>query len=165
MAFFFGEKSRKELIGVHPSLVEICNLAIVLSPQDFGVHDGVRTAQEQRVLFERKASTKDGYKRKSKHQKQADGFGHAVDLVPFLPRLGYRWEWNLIFPIAAVVGRVAQEKGVNLVWGGVWDMPMNEYGKNWTAQEMENAVEGYVSRRRAAGRTAFIDGPHYELKS
>ena len=28
---------------------------------------------------------------------------------------------------------------------------------------MERAVSAYTARRRAAGRRAFIDGPHFEL--
>lgn len=160
MTFKLGTASQAQLVGVSPRLINIVNKGIARSGQDFGVHDGLRTSKEQKLLFDRGASKKDGTRNKSMHQKQADGYGHAVDLVPYLPRLGYRWEWNLIYPIAAIIGRVAQEEGVALRWGGVWDMPMSAYGKAWTADEMRVAVHEYTKRHPGPD---FIDGPHYEL--
>lgn len=158
MPYVLGASSRAQLAGVHPRLVAVVERAIVLTAQDFGVHDGVRTEAEQRELVARGASrTMD-----SNHRVQADGYGHAVDLVPYIAgRL--RWEWPAIYHIAAAVRAAAVEQGTALTWGGVWDADLRTLPA--TEDGLRRAVEGYVARRKAAGRSAFIDGPHYELRA
>jgi peptidoglycan L-alanyl-D-glutamate endopeptidase CwlK len=156
MTHALGAKSLAELEGVHPRLVAMVKRAIELSDQDFSVHDGLRTEVEQREYVRRGVSKT----MNSKHMKQADGFGHAVDLVPFINGQ-LRWEWRPIFVIAAAVCRAANEQGLTLIWGGVWDRKMTELVP--TPEGMEKAVNAYVARRRGMGKTAFIDGPHFEL--
>lgn len=154
--FALGARSRRELDGVHPRLVRVVELAIGRSRQDFTVHDGLRTQDEQRALVRRGASqTMD-----SKHRIQPDGYGHAVDLVPWIAGRA-RWEWPPIFDIAVAVQAAAIEEGVDLRWGGVWDRALNDLPRGAVA--LENEVGDYVERRRAMGKKAFIDGPHYEL--
>lgn len=156
MAYSLGAASRRELAGVHPRLVEVVERAITYTAQDFTVHDGLRREAEQRQLVARGASKTMA----SKHMKQADGFGHAVDLVPWINGKP-RWEWKPIFQIAVAVKRAATELGVRLTWGGVWDRALAELPDD--AAGMEKAVNSYVTRRRGMGKTAFIDGPHFEL--
>lgn len=84
MTFVLGSKSRRELQGVHPDLVRVVELAIQRTEQDFTVFDGIRTASDQRALYNRGASQRDGYSRKSMHQVQESGYGEAVDLVPWI---------------------------------------------------------------------------------
>jgi peptidoglycan LD-endopeptidase CwlK len=153
MAFVLGERSKAELIGVAPGLVALVELAIQITPQDFSVHDGLRTIEQQREYVARGASrTMD-----SKHLKQDDGFGHAVDLVPYINgRL--RWEWPLIYPICRTVRAVALQHNLVIRWGGVWDRKLNEL-----VDDPVQEVAAYVERRRALGQGAFLDGPHYEL--
>ena len=156
MPYAFGAGSKVELMGVHPDLVVVAQLAISLSSQDFSVHDGLRTMVEQQKLVAKGASkTLD-----SKHLKQADGFGHAVDLVPYINGK-LRWEWGPIYHIAEAVSKAAAEVGVKLVWGGVWDRSFNSLAGNHAM--LEDEVQAYVKRRIAAGKKAFIDGPHYQL--
>lgn len=155
--FRFGSKSLAELRGVHPRLVECVHRALQLSPVDFGVHDGLRTIEEQRAYVARGVSKT----MNSMHLPQADGFSHAVDLVPYINGK-LRWEWPPIFDIAAAMARAAREQGLPLRWGGVWDRAFpNEVGVGHL--DMKAAVDGYVARRRSQGRSAFIDGPHFEL--
>lgn len=156
MAFQLGPRSRAELAGVHPRLVAVVERAIARSAQDFTVHDGLRTEAEQREYVRRGVSKT----MNSMHRKQADGFGHAVDLVPFINGQ-LRWEWRPIFHIAAAVHSAASEMGVPLVWGGVWDRPFGAL--SGTATGIEAALNAYVGRRRALGKTAFIDGPHFQM--
>jgi peptidoglycan L-alanyl-D-glutamate endopeptidase CwlK len=156
MAYVLGSRSLAELEGVHPRLVSVTRRAIVLTEQDFGVHDGLRTLAEQREYVARGVSQT----MNSKHMKQADGYGHAVDLVPYVNGK-LRWEWEPIYVIAAAVNQAARELNVSLRWGGVWDVSFNTIQP--TPEAMEAAVDAYVGRRRAAGRSAMIDGPHYEL--
>lgn len=156
MAYSLGERSLAELEGVHPSLVSVVKRAITLTKQDFSVHDGLRTIAEQREYVRRGVSKT----MNSMHMKQPDGFGHAFDLVPYINGQ-LRWEWKPIFVIAAAVHQAARELGVALTWGGVWDRAFLELGES--AADMEKAVNSYVARRRALGKTAFIDGPHWQL--
>ena len=96
------------------------------------------------------------------HIKQAvDGFGHAMDLVPYINGK-LRWEWPPIYVIAEAVHQAATELGVNLVWGGVWDRTFNSLPAK--RDGIEDAVNDYVQRRHAAGhKKVFIDGPHFQL--
>ena len=149
-----GRRSRDELKGVHPDIVGVVEESIMLMPQgyDFGVHDGIRTLAEQREYLRRGVSRT----MNSKHLPQADGYGHAVDLVPYI--MGrFRWEWEPIYVIAAVVRSVAESRNVRIRWGGFWDELTG------TTEDPKVLVRQYVDQCRKEGRKAFIDGPHYEL--
>lgn len=156
MAYSLGARSLAELDGVHPKLVSVVKRTIQLTEQDFSVHDGLRTIAEQREYVRRGVSKT----MNSMHMKQPDGFGHAFDLVPWINGQ-LRWEWKPIFTIAAAVRFAAEELSVPLTWGGVWDRAFLDLGSSPAA--MEQAVNSYVSRRRALGKTAFTDGPHWQL--
>jgi len=150
--FILGVKSLKELEGVHPKLVAVVQRAIVLTQQDFTVFDGLRTLEEQKEMVRTGASTT----MNSKHLRQADGYGHAVDLVPWINGKP-RWEWLPIYTIAESVRLAAKELGVALRWGGAWCRFDN------TTEMPVELVENYVLERKKLGFRAFIDGPHYEL--
>ena len=152
MPYVLGRRSKAELQDVHPDLVRVVERAILITSQDFSVHDGIRTEAEQRVLVQRGASRT----MNSKHLPQEDGWGHAVDLVPYLNGK-LRWEWRLIYPIAEAMRAAAEELGVRLRWGGHWGELTG------MDDEPEALVRAYVDARRAKGKSAFIDGPHYEL--
>lgn len=146
--FKFGEKSLNELKGVHPELVAVVNRALELTVQDFSVHDGLRTLEEQKEMVASGASkTMD-----SRHLT-----GHAVDLVPYINGK-LRWEWVPIYRIADAVRIAANELGTPIRWGGAWDITFTE-----NLDSPEDLVIDYVTRRRKAGKEAFIDGPHFEL--
>jgi len=157
MTFALGAKSMRELAGVEPRMVRVVQRAIVLSTQDFTVFDGLRTTQDQQRMVASGASeTMD-----SKHLPQPDGYGHAVDLVPWINGKP-RWEWGPIFHIASAMHTAAREMGLPLRWGGVWDRPF--LALDGTPQGLAAAVEAYVARRRKLGKKrVFIDGPHYEI--
>lgn len=156
MAYAFGAKSLAELEGVHNNLVAVAKRAIEISKQDFSVHDGLRTIEEQREYVRRGVSKT----MNSMHMKQPDGFGHAMDLVPYVNGK-LRWEWPPIYVIAVAVRQAAIELGVPLIWGAVWDRPFNDLPD--TAEGMKRAVDAYVARRRKMGKAAFIDGPHWQM--
>lgn len=163
MPFALGAGSNRELQGVHPRLVDVARRAIVLTPVDFTVLDGLRTKDEQKKLVASGASqTMD-----SKHLAQKDGFSHAVDLVPFINGKP-RWEWPPIYKIAAAVASaLAQHNADDLTrpplklrWGGCW-RNLDEILRS--PEAMEKAVMEYGAARRKAGKKAFTDGPHYEI--
>lgn len=148
MSFQLGEKSLKELQGVHADLVSVVKRAIELTVQEFAVHDGIRTLEEQKKLVESGASrTLD-----SRHIT-----GHAVDLVPVINGK-LRWEWEPIYRIADAVRQAAKELGITLRWGGAWDIDFTT-----SEDHPEEVVADYAARRKKAGKKAFLDGPHYEL--
>jgi peptidoglycan LD-endopeptidase CwlK len=146
--FQLGSKSLKELKGVHPDLVAVVKRAIELTVQDFSVHDGNRTLEEQKKYLASGASqTLD-----SRHLN-----GHAVDLVPFINGM-MRWEWEPIYKIAEAVRVAARELSIPLRWGGAWDVSFTE-----SEDSPEDLVADYAARRKKAGKKVFIDGPHFEL--
>ncbi|MBH0238568.1 M15 family metallopeptidase [Methylobrevis albus] len=153
MGFSLGKSSIKELAGVHPDLVRVVERAIQITTQDFGVHDGVRTVKEQTALVKAGASKT----MKSKHLLQDDGYGHAVDLVPFINGK-LRWEWPAIYPIAEAVRTASIEVGVSLVWGAVWDRELDTLSE--TALGLSADVNAYQVRHPGKD---FLDGPHYQL--
>jgi peptidoglycan L-alanyl-D-glutamate endopeptidase CwlK len=156
MAYSLGAKSRAELEGVHPDLVRVVERAIQITAQDFSVHDGLRTEAEQRHYVRTGVSQT----MNSKHRLQADGHGHAVDLVPFINGK-LRWEWPPIYVIAAAMWKASRELAVPVRWGGAW-MDLRDIATG-TPAAMKAAVDAYGARQRAKGRKAFTDGPHFEL--
>jgi len=147
-SFKFGQKSLNELNGVHSELVAVVNRALELTVQDFAVHDGIRSFEEQKnYVASGVAQTMD-----SRHLT-----GHAVDLVPYINGK-LRWEWEPIYKIADAVRIAANELGTPIRWGGAWDVSFTE-----TSDSPEDLVIDYVARRKKAGKKAFIDGPHFEL--
>lgn len=154
-----GTKSLSELNQVHPDMVEVVKYAITITEQDFTVYDGIRTAAEQNALYKRGASQRDGYNRKSEHQIQETGYGHAVDLVPYVPGRGPVWDWDMIYPICDAMVIAAKKFDCAIRWGGCWG---HESIHTMTGSP-ENWVQDYVRRKQKAGKRAFNDGPHYEL--
>jgi peptidoglycan L-alanyl-D-glutamate endopeptidase CwlK len=150
MPYTLSLRSKTELVGVHPDLVRVVEKAIQITTQDFGVHDGLRTMREQEEYIAKGASRT----RNSKHLKQPDGFGHAVDLVPYINGK-LRWEWGAIWPIARAVRMASAEQGVSLIWGGVWDRRLGDLDL-----VLQDAVEEYCKRHPGPD---FLDGPHYQL--
>lgn len=158
MTFSLGSLSRKNLIGVHPDLVKVTEGAITVSPIDWRVQEGLRTMLRQKRLVEVGASTT----LDSQHLVQKDGYGHAVDLVPWIDFDGdgdqeLRWDWPLGYKIAGAMQKSALGLSVAIRWGGCWDHELTALG------DPEDACMAYVQRRRSLGRRAFIDAPHFEL--
>lgn len=156
MTFALGQASRTELVGVHPRLIAFVERALKLSTVDFAVHDGLRTEAEQRRYVQAGVSQT----MESLHRTQADGYGHAVDLVPFINGKK-RWEWPPIYQIAAAASQAATELGLGIRWGGCWQQIRGL--AHYAPADMEAMVEAYGARKRAAGKKAFTDGPHFEL--
>lgn len=155
--FKLGRRSRSELKGVDKRLVACVETAIQLTSQDFTVFDGLRSREEQQLLYFRGASQRDGYKRLSEHQK-----GRAVDLVPWIAGKP-RWEWDAIYPIAFAMYRAARQQGLSLRWGGCWHIPDIIQRDITCPDGMKRLMDEYGRLRRSQKRKAFFDGPHYEL--
>lgn len=152
--FRFGSKSKAELVGVLPIMVDVADLALRLSTQDFMIFDGLRTPEEQKRLVAKGMSKT----LNSKHLKQKDGYSHAFDAVPVVGSIP-KWDWKVIYPVAYAVDRAATSLGVadKIRWGGAWDRTLADFGGDANAYERE--VRLYVDRHPGKD---FIDGPHFE---
>lgn len=110
MTFVLGPKSRERLVGVHPDLVAVVQRAIMLTPVDFTVLEGLRTKERQKVLFAQGAT---------KTMNSRHLTGHAVDLAPVING-AVSWDWPLYHKLAPAVKKAAQELDVPITWGGDW---------------------------------------------
>ena len=91
-------------------MVAVVNKAIDITTVDFGVTEGLRTVERQRILVNQGASTT----MNSRHIT-----GHAVDLVAYIGA-EVRWDWPLYHKIAAAMKKAAKDLDVAIEWGGDW---------------------------------------------
>lgn len=136
----FGKQSLANLKGVHPDLVGVATRALAYGVMDFSVGEGLRELSRQKVLLESGFSTT----MESKHLKQADGYGHALDLHPYPINMKKvnQGSWPEIIRYGVLAGlmrRAAQEEGVVIRWGCDWDSD---------GQTLDHT---------------FFDAPHFEL--
>lgn len=112
MSFSLGQRSKKNLEGVHPDLVKVVERAISITKQDFTVIEGLRTLERQKQLV------KDGF---SKTLNSRHLTGHAVDIIPFpIPRDWRKYTDNQWLEISKAMKKSADDLGVELDWGGDW---------------------------------------------
>lgn len=145
--FVLSSTSIARLNGVDDRLVRVVKRALELSTQDFAVLEGLRTKEHQRELVRKGASQT----MNSNHIT-----GRAVDLVPIVDGK-VSWDWRYYYPIAEAMRKAAKELGIQVKWGGSWEV------LNTTDAPTTKLVENYVATRRKQGRKAFTDGPHFEL--
>ena len=110
MAFKLSQRSRKRLEGVHSDLVAVVELAIIMTPVDFTVIEGLRTPERQRQLYKAGAT-------KTLNSRHLTG--HAVDLAPLVSGQ-VRWDWPLFHKLADAMLDTAEAMKIHLVWGGTW---------------------------------------------
>lgn len=74
----FGAKSKANLAGVQPNLVRVAEVAITICEFDGTVIDGggLRTKEQAAANEARGVGILN-----SRHRKQSDGYGHAIDLI------------------------------------------------------------------------------------
>ena len=115
MPYKLSNRSLERLNGVHPEMVAVVKLAITISAADFMVVEGLRALETQkRYVAEGKSQTL-----KSKHLRQPDGFGHAVDLCGYAGGKAL-WDWPTLRKINDAMQEAAKKLGVKLTWGGNW---------------------------------------------
>lgn len=122
---YFGERSLKALEGVHPKLVQVVRRALELSEVDFTVIEGLRTEARQKALYAQ-GRTKPGkivtWTMNSKHRRQADGWGHAVDLAHIV---GGDVIWSDCNTIAKAMVAASKELSIPIKCGNDWDRDGN----------------------------------------
>ena len=133
--FKFSKNSLKKLERLHPNLQNFFMELIKISPYDFSITQGIRTAEEQNKLYQQgrtmpgKIVTNcDGYKLKSNHQTKSDGLGHAGDIAVLINNK-ITWK-EKYYKEVAMSARILMQK-YNIEWGGDWknfkDLPHFEY--------------------------------------
>lgn len=165
--FKLGSRTLENMKHLHPKLMRVNYRAIQLTTQDFGCPDKcVRTAEEQNALYQQGRKTPgkivthaDGYKVKSNHQIDVNGYGYAEDLVPYVDG-SYKWDntYKLHIPIAVAMAQAAREMSAQVQWGGNWYETINSY--LFDEDDAWAAIERY---KKAHPGPDFIDVPHFQL--
>jgi len=123
-----SKKSQIKLLGTHPQLNVFVFLLMQkmnerkkqnLNYTDFGVFEGLRTLERQKYLIKNKKS-------KTLHSLHLQGL--AVDIVVYIPKVGFTWddrkysnEWEILLKVAEQVieeNQLQIDSGYRL-WG--WD--------------------------------------------
>lgn len=129
--YYLGQKSIKNLGGVHPDLQAIVRLAITITEVDFSVFEGVRTHERQRILV----ATGSSWTMDSKHipskSTELGPTAHAVDLVPYIDG---KLVWESVEDcrtVARAMHHAAETLGLDASCGG------EMWGKDWFHWEVE----------------------------
>ena len=106
----FGTRSKNNMKGVNPDLIGIAYRALMLSPHDFGIIEGVRTLERQKQLFQDGAS---------KTMNSRHLTGGAIDFAVYK---GGKlvWDFPLYQEVSESFKRAAAEMGLKITWGGDW---------------------------------------------
>lgn len=108
--FSFGNTSQSRLTGVHPDLVKVMEEAIKSSPLDFSITQGLRTLEQQKVLFE---------SGKSKTMRSRHLTGHAVDIAVIVDG-AITWELPKYRIVTDHIKTVAKKLGITIECGIDW---------------------------------------------
>lgn len=121
--YVWGDRSLKNMEGIHPDLRKVMDRALEISETDMTVIEGLRTVERQKELVRK------GF---SKTMNSRHITGHAVDVVPYpiAHRLSYPQEkWD---QVANAILTAAKELGVDLIWGyGSWGWDHPHYQLTW----------------------------------
>lgn len=119
-----SKRSYTRLNGIDAILIAILTEAIKESPYDFGIprYGGLRTSEDQYILYKKGRSRCDGFKKLSYHQS-----GKAFDIYAYVDGKA-SWDKDQLRAIARHLKTVAKEQfNIELTWGGDWtsfvDMP------------------------------------------
>jgi peptidoglycan L-alanyl-D-glutamate endopeptidase CwlK len=117
------QRSLDNMKGLHPDLIRVLNRALQTAPTMLVVTEGLRTLERQRELL-RIGATKT---LKSRHLKQADGYGHAFDFYALVDinkdgKVSFEEMANvrLMLGIADAIKKAAAEEKVSVTYGGDW---------------------------------------------
>ena len=123
--FTFGDKSKQKLASCHKDLILIMELAISISPIDFGISEGQRTTERQQKLFREGKSRIDGISKMGMHNYTPS---MACDIFAYIPQQkNLAYDYATLTFLAGLItscANILHEKGAinNVVrWGGNWD--------------------------------------------
>lgn len=111
-----SNNSKENRKNVDPRLIVISDLAIQISSVDFGHPklSGLRSAEEQNLLYEEGKSNCDGYSKLSSHQS-----GSALDFYAYVDGKA-SWKEPHLAMVAAAFLQAGATLGYKIEWGGFW---------------------------------------------
>jgi peptidoglycan LD-endopeptidase CwlK len=146
----FGGKSVAEMKGVHPEIIVSAHVALRLCKVDFCFFDGLRSREEQALNLATGASRSE----ESKHLT-----GDAADLVPWVDG-ALVWRKAECIEVARSMRDAIRFLGVSLIWGAVWDKPL-ELLCDDLQLEIDLYRERYEVKHRGRKKPLF-DPAHFE---
>ena len=157
-----SETSLKMLKGVHPNLVNFLTELIKISPWNFKITAGVRTAEEQNRLYQQGRTTKgikvtraDGYKQKSNHQIKYDGLGYAVDIGVLVT--------EKVIEKVKENGKEIEKEVEKIVYKGSWK-DFHYYQDIYNVAKEKGLLEKFNIEWGGNCWQSFKDGPHWQIK-
>jgi len=111
-----SKRSKDRLLGVDERLIKVIDLALTITNIDFGIpgDGGLRTAERQKELFDKKLSKCDGYIKESYHQT-----GKAFDVYAYVDGKA-SWDRCHLTQVAAAILQAAGMIGYVVKWGGLF---------------------------------------------
>ena len=108
--FKLSKKSLAKLDKVNPDLQKLVRNAIGLSTIDFGISEGMRTKERQKILYD----TGKSQTMNSRHLT-----GHAVDVYAWKDG-AVSWEFEDYETINIAFSQASKLTNIPYVWGGSW---------------------------------------------
>ena len=160
--FSLSNSSLEKLKGVHPNLINFFKELILISPWNFKITAGVRTAEEQNKLYQQgrtiqgaKVTKVDGYKQKSNHQIKFDGFGYAVDIgVLIKEKVKVKVKEN---------GKEIEKEVEKILYKGSWK-DFHYYQDIYNVAKEKGLLEKYGIEWGGNCWKSFKDAPHWQIK-
>ena len=152
--YALSQTSLDKLKGVHPNLVNFLKELILISPWDFKVTDGVRTADEQNKLYQQGRKV-DGYKQKSNHQTKFDGLGYAADIGVLVK--------EKVKTVVIENGKKVEKIVEKLVYKGDWK-DFHYYQDIYDTAKKAGLLEKYGIEWGGNCWKSFKDAPHWQIK-
>ena len=146
MSWEFGKRSLLYLSQVHPDLEKLAVQALIYSPVEFEISEGVRDNKRQAALFAAGAT----HTMRSRHLT-----GHALDVAAYVDGK-LRWDFNLYQQIAVAFGKASDQLKIPVEWGAVWQ-PIHE------TSDLAHMIAEYTAACKRDGKNPLIDGPHFQL--
>ena len=160
--YTLSETSLKMLKGVHPNLVNFMTELIKISPWNFKITAGVRTAEEQNKLYQQGRTTKgikvtnvDGYKLKSNHQIKFDGLGYAADIGVLVT--------EKVIEKVKENGKEVEKEIEKTIYKGSW-RDFHYYQDIYNAAKRAGLLEKYDIEWGGNCWRTFKDAPHWQIK-
>ena len=120
MNFKLSKSSIDKLIGVHPALVLVISRALLYSPIDFGIVQGVRTQEYQNSLYEQGRSKPGNIVTWTKNSRHIGGFG-----IDFAAYVNGKLSWELPYykDISESFKKASKELNIPIICGIDWKTP------------------------------------------
>lgn len=160
--YTLSETSLKMLKGVHPNLVNFMTELIKISPWNFKITAGVRTAEEQNKLYQQGRTVKgikvtkvDGYKLKSNHQIKHDGLGYAADIGVLVT--------EKVIEKVKENGKEIEKEIEKTIYKGSWK-DFHYYQDIYDTAKKAGLLEKYGVEWGGNCWKSFKDAPHWQIK-